>query len=1496
MATADPPIGTEFAGYRLEALLGRGGMGVVYLARDPWLERQVALKLIASELAQHAQFRARFLTESRIAASLEHADVVPIYEAGEAAGRLYLAMRHIDGSDLKVLLNERGRLDPGEALAILKRIAVALDAGHAKGLVHCDVKPGNVLLGRQRADGLAPGVYLADFGISSRVESDDRIEPGQLVGTLDYLAPEQIDGSPVSARTDVYALGCVLYHCLTGSAPFHRESRMAILWAHLEDDPPRPGERRPELGHGLDTVIARALAKVPQSRYPSCTALIDAAARSLGLESPRPHRPSRITSTRNPYKGLRPFEETDADEFFGREASIAALLDRLADPVLGRVVSLVGPSGSGKSSLLNAGLVPRVRRSGVPGSRRWSIAQLVPGHDPFDELAAALRSITSPGDVVPDELRNDVTALSRAVERVMPDDQCALLLIIDQFEEIFTMTGDQERGRFLALLTHAVGDPSGRIHLAIALRADFYDRPLGYREFSLLLEAGQVNVYPLSPAELELAITGPAAAAGVDIEPGLVADIIADFAEQPGALPLLQYALTELFERRESNTLTAEAYRRIGGVSGALARRSEQLYADLDLAGMHAARKLFTRLVTLADEGSDSRRRVRREEIEALDGGTGALAGVIDGFGRQRILSFDRDPTTHSPTVEIAHEALLRAWPRLQTWIDHDRDGLRLLRHLSEAAMSWQQLDREPGELYRGARLENALAWASAHPDDLHPREREFLDRARERRDEEQLAERVRAEQRIRQNRRLRLALGVVAFGLVAALIAVTLAARAGKNEADARFAAETGRLIAESSSIVPTNRRVALLLAAEAHRRDPSVASLGALQRALIGSPGFLGYLAQGRGYEQVEFSADGARLVAVSPQTIDSYDLVQARLASRIALPGATDAAAVSAGGGLVAVATGDVIVVYDVVTGGQRGQPLTAPGPVTALAFDPSRHHLASGASDGTVVLWDPSSGGPGLRFAAHPGPIQQVAFSRDGGLLATSARVESGTPDDAMAVRVWDTTTGAKLGSDIDPPRSPAEDENPSVVTAVEFDADGVLIVGGRRAVGRWEVRTGRHLGDVGHPGLSARVDPSQESSLVDVAPLAGSAVAFGTGAKVTIVDVGTGEAVGQPRDSQLAVALGDPTIQNLAVSADASTLAVAGQDGIALWSLDGRQLLARAVPRGDASFALVDADNTRLMANASFGSPPTAWNIAVDPAERMPFTQQSVIGQFGDDGRVLYTKPAFAGNGGVLPLRVWDPRTLAAADVSIPPGEYGTSSDDASGLRREFAVGDDAFVRVYDLDTGRKVAELDDLVSPGRGDGEYVNVVDFSPDGKRLVGTTDRGHAVVWDTSSYESPATPVSADAEPVSFAYYSPDGRYLVTSTTDGTIRLRDPTTHEALGAPLVGHRGSVIPLGAAFTADSSRLITAGLDGQTLLWDVETRTQIGDPWPGGAGGSGSPDGRLIVTLLDEHILMWDTATDRWPAIACRAAGRHLTPDEWSEFGPVSEEYRPTCQ
>ena len=280
--------GQQIAGYTLESLIGRGGMGEVYRGVDLRLARAVAVKVLAPEYADDPGFKDRTLSESRIAAGLDHPNVIPIYSAGDDDGHVYIAMRLVEGSDLRAILKREGCLDPSRAIALMAQVAEALDAAHAAGLVHRDVKPSNVLIDDQRG---REHCYLADFGITTSVRDSAHSEVSQrLMGTLAYIAPEQIRGDPLDGRADVYSLGCMLFECLTGEVPFVSDSDMELVFAHLEQPPPRLGDRRAELPAALDPVIASALAKDPDERPETCRELVDRARDALGLERPRPRR------------------------------------------------------------------------------------------------------------------------------------------------------------------------------------------------------------------------------------------------------------------------------------------------------------------------------------------------------------------------------------------------------------------------------------------------------------------------------------------------------------------------------------------------------------------------------------------------------------------------------------------------------------------------------------------------------------------------------------------------------------------------------------------------------------------------------------------------------------------------------------------------------------------------------------------------------------------------------------------------------------------------------------------------------------------------------------------------------------------------------------------------------------------------------------------------------------------------------------------------------
>jgi basic membrane lipoprotein Med (substrate-binding protein (PBP1-ABC) superfamily)/DNA-binding SARP family transcriptional activator len=491
--------------------------------------------------------------------------------------------------------------------------------------------------------------------------------------------------------------------------------------------------------------------------------------------APLTGRVEAVEPATNPFKGLLAFQECDAEDFFGRDRLVAEIVARLGGG--SRLVALVGPSGSGKSSVVRAGVVPAVHKGALTGSERWLVASLVPGAHPFAELEAALlRSTIDAPDSLQTQLADPSLGLLRAALRLLPDDTTRLVLVIDQFEELFTLVEDEaERQRFLDNLVAAVDDPQGRVIVVVTLRADSYHRPLAYGEFAARLGPAVVNVLPLTTDELEEAAAEPAARRTVSVEPALLAELLTDVIGEPGALPVFQYTLTELFDRREDDRLTLAAYRTIGGVQGALSRRADDLYHRLTLDEQEAARQLFLRFVTITEHEQWTRRRVPASEIVAIDVDVVAMESVINQFGRQRFLAFDRDHATGAPTVEVAHEALLSEWDRLHGWIEDGHVDITRRAALAAALAEWSQAERDRDYLLSGNRLAEYERWRSTTTMRLTTAEQEYLDASVARRDDEAAAESARAARETGLARRARR--GWWTLAAVIAALAATAAA-----------------------------------------------------------------------------------------------------------------------------------------------------------------------------------------------------------------------------------------------------------------------------------------------------------------------------------------------------------------------------------------------------------------------------------------------------------------------------------------------------------------------------------------------------------------------------------------------------------------------------------------------------------------------------------------------------------------------------------------------
>jgi DNA-binding SARP family transcriptional activator/WD40 repeat protein len=817
--------GQPLRGYRLLERVGSGSAGTVWRALQPEVGRDVAIKAIHPHLANDPDFIRRFEAEAQIVARIEHPHVVPLYDYWREPGGAYLVMRYVRGGNLRGAIEE-GRLDVERAAALLDQIGGALAAAASRGVVHRDVKPSNILLDEE------DNAYLADFGIAKDASATERTEPGVVKGSLAYLAPEQVGGEAVTPRADLYSLGIVLYEALVGEHPFEDAPDLAIPNLHLHEPIPSASARRRELPPAVDAVIATATAKDPAERFTDGLEMASAFRRAIAAEgsADTSARESPL-AIRNPYKGLRPFTEADAHDFFGREAFVVRLLERWRRPDgVGRLLVVVGPSGSGKSSAVLAGLVPALRSGGADGSESWFITEMVPGRHPLEELEAALlRVAVNPPAGLLYLLESGPRGLLDAVDRVVPEGT-EVVVVIDQFEELFTLTETEaERSLLLESLRVAVADQGSRVRIVATLRGDFYDRPLNYQRFGELFGTSTEVVTALAPHELERAIVGPAEPLGLGVEPALVAQVASDVAEQPGALPLVQYALTELFERRDDGRLTLAAYRDIGGISGALAARAEHLYAIRDRRGQEAVRQLFLHLVTLEEGADDTRRRVPQSELAGLEVDPDAMQSALDAFGRHRLLTFDRDPGTREPTVEVAHEALLRAWPRLRGWIDAARDDLRTIHRLADAAGEWTRNDRDPSFLLEGSRLDQLETWSSSTSLAIGHGEREFLRASSARRERTQAEEEARAaRERVFERRsvtRLRAFVAVLAVGVVVAGTLTSIAV--GRNATAQRFQqlAFARELATAASANVVVDRDLAILLALESIRANDGVA-----------------------------------------------------------------------------------------------------------------------------------------------------------------------------------------------------------------------------------------------------------------------------------------------------------------------------------------------------------------------------------------------------------------------------------------------------------------------------------------------------------------------------------------------------------------------------------------------------------------------------------------------------------------------------------------------
>jgi WD40 repeat protein/DNA-binding SARP family transcriptional activator len=1097
-----------------------------------------------------------------------------------------------------------------------------------------------------------------------------------------------------------------------------------------------------------------------------------------------------------PFKGLASFEAADAPYFFGRDRLVAELVAGL---VGARLLGVVGPSGSGKSSVVRAGLLPALENGMLPGSREWSRQLLRPGEHP-----------------------------SRELERVTADleRRSRLVLVVDQFEETFTACRDEEeRARFIDALVDVAEHRDGSV-VVVALRADFYGRCAAYPRLSRLLAENQVLVGSMRRGELQQAIVRPAKRVGLHVEPDLVEALAGDVEDEPGALPLLSTALLELWQRRDGRHLRLATYEATGGVHRAVARLAEDAFGRLDERQQVLARRVLLRLAEVEPEGGVERRRLSLEQLKS-DGG-GDAGSVIDLLADARLL------TISDGTVEFAHEALLREWPRLREWIEDDRDDLRVHRNLSVAGAEWLRLGRDDGALYRGARLAEAREWAErGDPGPTDP-EREFLDASldRERRD------------RRARRRSLAIAFGALALGLVAIAVVAVVAINQRSDAVEQRNIAVSRELALESGKSLAVDPELGVRLALWALDTAPTEQAATALREATLAFHQLAVLDADSLDANAAAYSPDGEQVLTGGADGVALlWEAASGRRVARLdAGHGAVFAARYAPDGEGIALGFEDGTVALTDASLAAPREVLRVKGQaVHSVEFSGDGERVAAALDDGTVRVLAADGSEPAQRLSGHEGPVLGVDISGDGSLV-----VSAGEDGSVRLWRVADGGTGQVLH----------RGEEPETDVAFNPDDDRIMGVGRDGWVRFWDARTGAQ---------ETRVNGEGRELLAAAYSADGRWFAAGGYDGVTRVwSVAGGPPVAVLRGQR-------SRVFDLGFGPEGDRVVSAGDDGTArIW--DTGRTEAWTVPgvaRG------IDFNrNGRLIASSSDDGTMRVWDTANGRLRAsLP----------GPDG---YMAGKFSPTADTLIIPTWEASLVRIWPVSADIGKVVVELPKAGGVEsarfdptgdRIVYVGTDGRIVIRDLESAREVRL--------GGTPEVSWDAVFSPDGESVAALPGRGDVPVWRLDRPGRPERLLKGHRGEVQSLDFSPDGR-IVTAGVDRTVRVWDRGGRAVV---MRGHEDEVTT--AVFTADGSKVLSSSADGTLRLWDARTGAALavlrsGEDKVNDVALSG--DGK-IATLTDNavvHVFECEVCgtLEQVRALALSRSPRPLTAAERQQF------------
>jgi WD40 repeat protein/serine/threonine protein kinase/DNA-binding winged helix-turn-helix (wHTH) protein len=1413
------PAGKALHGYRLGVTLGEGAHGIVYEGVQPSTGRDVAVKAMRSELVDEPGFIRRFDTEARVVSNLEHPHIVPLYDYWREPGGAYLVMRRLDRSLADELA--AGPLDLHEVSILASQLGSALERAHTSGVVHGDIKSSNVLCDR---DG---NFYLSDFGVATLIDEESNTAPtGPSSG---YRAPETISGERPTAASDQFALAVLLIQAMTGTLPFGAAGMTTPL-----DRPGSVHSRRSGVPLEVDHVLGRATSWEATNRFENVRALIAGFVSALTGASPTP-APAAVI---NPFKGLEPFAESDSDRFFGREPVVEEVIECLRAP--SAFVTLIGASGSGKSSIVLAGVLPRLRAGAIPGSEEWLIASMFPGPEPFASLRAALRPISIAEPASP-PARPDPTWVGTMIESALPPES-SLLLVVDQFEELFTMVPDgAEREAFIEGLADLRHNPRTRV--VCTLRADFYDRPLRHPELGELVKRQGITVVAMGVSDIDRAIREPAARVGVDIEPSLTSNLVATLTDEPASLPLLQFTLTELFERRRGRVITLDTYREMGGIETAVSDHAERVFARLGLSAAETARRVFLRLVSHSEEGSPTRRRLRRAQL--AESSMPGLDEVLDTFGTARLLTFDRDPASREPTVELAHEALITHWPRLRRWVAEAGEGLIIQSRLGEGSLAWDGGGRDPGELLRGARLEATQTWAQDNPSSLSHLEQEYLEASLRLRDEVQAAELERVEQRERTNKRLRRMLLSVGLALLVAVVAGFVAV-GQRNDASRSAAVATVRELSSASRAnLESDPDLSLLLAIEAaetmQANDLYVAEAEeSLHRALSGHRGILTVPNHENGL--AHFSPDGSRFIALTHPT------------------------------------DGSILQVWDTDARSPILDLVGHEDDILDAVYDPAGGRIATTSFDGTVRLWDAVTGVMERVFdGGSSGPIIP-AFSHDGTLLAANTF--------GGEVLVWDIAT-ANLIMTLPPPEG-FDDSEGDIGINLAFSPDDATLAAAYES----NAVLGPVLWGLDDAQPIAIFEGGHQEPVIDVGftPDGTRLVSSSDDGTVVIWDVSTGEIVSTFTGH-------DHEVRDLQISADGRFVASAGTPLVLVWDLQTLEVVHRLPGHsGEVDGIDISSDGRYVLSGSSADRTTRLWDISpTGVGELAGFPGSDVFPAGIDVTRTLPTGAvSFSPDGTELAatngpgITLWDPWTGENLDgfagLGIGTFDLAFSPDGSLILTADWEG-----AKLWNRETGSDSSTL--------LEGDTVYRAAFHPDGDR-VAFVARNHGVQMWSLVTERAHQLRDYDAQAIAF---SPDGSMLAVAAFFGVEVLSTETEEQIVVLPLgsvVGEQQDFVIMDLAFSPDGDTLTTVSENALGVVWDTTSwapilRLEGHDHWILNVAYDPSRE-EIATASRDGTVKIWDLATGTtrltlegqpWAGVSYSPDGGYLA--AVGEHGPV---------